>query len=141
MLNQLLMSLIDISCKVGDLVILFLTLFAECHVDALNTEVACDGHSSIDVVAEALKKLGGLCLDHNGLLLVTGVQSQVYEFLRVVIHLLSLSFCGLYKIKSDIKHQIWQETEENLLEVVILGGETQVFQSFNHEVADGLLIE
>ena len=127
MLNQVLVSLIDVSCKVGDFVVLFLTLFAKCHIDALDTEVACHGHCSVDVVAEALKKLSRLSFYNNGLLLITGVESQVHEFLGVIVHLLSLGFCGLYKIKPYIKHQIWQESEENLLKVVILGCETQVF--------------
>jgi hypothetical protein len=54
---------------------------------------------------------------------------------------LSLCFCSLNKIKSHIKHQIWQEPEENLLEIVVLSSQTQIFESFNYKVADSLLIE
>lgn len=141
MLDQILVSLVNIGGEISNFIIIFLTLFTQGHVDALDTEVACHGNSSVDVVTKTFKQFCSLSLDDNRLLFVTCVKSQVHELLRVVIHLLSLGFCGLNEIESYIKDQIWQEPKENLLEVIILCGKTQVFECFNYEIADSFLIE
>lgn len=140
-LNQIFVSLIDICSEVWDFIIIFLALFTKGHIDALDTEVASHGNSSINVIAKTFEKFCGLGFHNKWLLLVTCVKGEVHEFLRVVIHLLSLGFCSLDEIESYVEYQIWQESEENVLEVIILSGETQIFESLNYKVADSLFIE
>jgi hypothetical protein len=139
--DQVFMSVVDIGSKIGDLENVSATLFTKSHVNALDAEVACDGHCSIDVVAEALEKLGCLGLHHVRGLLIASVQSQVNEFLWIIIQLLSLCFCSFDKVESNIKHEVWQKSEENFFEIVILGSKTQILKCFNYKIADSFLVK
>ena len=69
---------------------LLLALLAQGQIERLDAEVAGEGDRAIDVVAERLKELGCLRLDSIRLLLVAGVESEVHELLRIIIHTLPL---------------------------------------------------
>jgi hypothetical protein len=64
----------------------------------LNAEVAdeCDG--AINVIAECLNQLSCLSFENLRLLLIAWIKSKIYEFLRILVHFLSLTFRCFHKI-------------------------------------------
>ena len=72
---------------------------------------------------------------------VTGIESKIHKFLRVVEHILSFCLSGLDEIKANIQDQIGQKPKEYLFIVIILCRETQIFKSFNNKIRNAFFIQ
>jgi len=95
---------IDVCSEIVEVEWLFSAILAQSHVQWLDAEIAYEGNWAINVVAKCLNQLRSLSFENLGLLLITSVKSQIYEFLWIFVHFLSLTFCGLYKVEPNVKN-------------------------------------
>lgn len=105
--NQMKMSILNVHWEVFNFQLIFLTLFAECHIESLNAKVACVSNCSVDIVTQPFEKLSCLGLYNTRLLFVTRIKSKCNKLTWFIIHILSLSLGGFDKIKSNIKNKVW----------------------------------
>lgn len=87
-------------------------LALQCEIYCAASYICDESYCTVDVVAERLNQFTRLSLGHHRLLFVTAVEREVYVFLGVILHTLSLTFVEFDQIETNLDDHVFHLSHE-----------------------------